>query len=474
MFELLVLAIGVHNLVLADVSLGYHYKRPQNLVPSVVSTVESPTYISPLYGVPKYQISSGSGQYSSGHADANSNYNEQGFSKLLGLNYGTYNTFNKLQNNGAYRGSDGYQPVNLLGNIFYQNELTSNPLPTYPVSSSNANKGLQTFNNQYYQSTQYQNSEQKYQQSFQVQQQPAQVFKHFYVHAAPEDNEPPKQRKPVILPPPQKHYKIIFIKTPSLQQSAPQVLPVQQNEEKTIVYVLVKKPEDVQDVVIPKADQKPPTKPEVFFIKYNNKEDSQSVIDNIVKDYNKGQSISFSNPSVSNEAIGNSDVFSGQTYQPNITPPGFQTLGLNNGAPTLPSSIGSQSFGIVTGPPNNQNNAPAGTESFSLTSNDESVQSQIAPDFGTSTFGTLDTQNQALPIFGSAPLGITGLPSAVPTTVTTASSAGSKGYDNSVSNGVTSSGVADSSANTNYNNLSTVPTSQGVPHETYGIPKFRI
>lgn len=35
-----------------------------------------------------------------------------------------------------------------------------------------------------------------------------------------------------------------------------------QHEEKTIVYVLVKKPED------PQSPQSPPSKPEVYFIKY--------------------------------------------------------------------------------------------------------------------------------------------------------------------------------------------------------------
>lgn len=43
------------------------------------------------------------------------------------------------------------------------------------------------------------------------------------------------------------------------------VIPVQpQNEEKTLVYVLVKKPEEQQDIVIPTAAPTQPSKPEVI------------------------------------------------------------------------------------------------------------------------------------------------------------------------------------------------------------------
>lgn len=66
-----------------------------------------------------------------------------------------------------------------------------------------------------------------------------------------------------------KHYKIIFIKTPNVQPSAAQIaLQQSQSEEKTIVYVLVKKPEDQGDISIPQLPQLPPSKPEVYFIKY--------------------------------------------------------------------------------------------------------------------------------------------------------------------------------------------------------------
>ncbi|CAH0720820.1 unnamed protein product, partial [Brenthis ino] len=100
------------------------------------------------------------------------------------------------------------------------------------------------------------------------QQQPI-VHKHVYVHVPPPDNEQPAPRKPVHVPPPQKHYKIVFIKAPTPPTPTAPVIPVQpQNEEKTLVYVLVKKPEEQPEIVIPTAAPTQPSKPEVYFIRY--------------------------------------------------------------------------------------------------------------------------------------------------------------------------------------------------------------
>lgn len=47
------------------------------------------------------------------------------------------------------------------------------------------------------------------------------------------------------------------------------IIPAQpQNEEKTLVYVLVKKPEEAPEIVIPTPAPTQPSKPEVYFIKY--------------------------------------------------------------------------------------------------------------------------------------------------------------------------------------------------------------
>lgn len=67
-----------------------------------------------------------------------------------------------------------------------------------------------------------------------------------------------------------KHYKIIFIKAPSV--SIEQQLALQSaagGEEKTIVYVLVKKPELSADLEVARNQLKNKNKPEVYFVKYN-------------------------------------------------------------------------------------------------------------------------------------------------------------------------------------------------------------
>uniref|UniRef100_A0A182IWE2 DUF243 domain-containing protein n=1 Tax=Anopheles atroparvus TaxID=41427 RepID=A0A182IWE2_ANOAO len=95
------------------------------------------------------------------------------------------------------------------------------------------------------------------------------IHKHVYVHVPPPEPEYQTTRKPFVVPPPQKHYKIVFIKAPSPPTVAPPVLPpVQQNEEKTLVYVLVKKQDEPEEIVIPTAAPTPPSKPEVYFIRY--------------------------------------------------------------------------------------------------------------------------------------------------------------------------------------------------------------
>ncbi|PZC79991.1 uncharacterized protein LOC110374277 [Helicoverpa armigera] len=345
----LLVVVGV---VSADVGLGYHYNVPQT-----------------SYGVPSYQVGGNSGQYSSGQ------YNS-GYS---GSHSGHHGLSSGYQTGGVNAGS---------GSGYYQAGSNSGS----QVVQQPYQTGYQT---QYQSSSQYQSSAKKnYQQYYQVQQQPAQVFKHFYVHAAPEEPEVVKPRAPIVLPAPQKHYKIIFVKAPT-ESSAPNVIaPVQpQNEEKTIVYVLVKKPDEQPEVVLPKIEQKPPSKPEVYFIKYKNKEDSQAVINNIVKDYNQGQPLTLNSGSA--ESSYQSGLSGGVQYQAPI----------QHGSSSGYSSHGSdsQSFGV----------------------------SSASANSGSSLSGSHITSSISSP-------------------VTVSSTASSIDYDGGV-----------------------ISTSQGVPHETYGVPKFR-
>lgn len=95
------------------------------------------------------------------------------------------------------------------------------------------------------------------------------VSKHVYVHVAPE--EPEQQRPARIIAPsqPRKHYKIVFIKAPSAPSySAAQLQLPQQDQEKTLIYVLVKRPDDQPSLTVNAARPSAPSKPEVYFIRY--------------------------------------------------------------------------------------------------------------------------------------------------------------------------------------------------------------
>uniref|UniRef100_A0A182P7V3 DM5 domain-containing protein n=1 Tax=Anopheles epiroticus TaxID=199890 RepID=A0A182P7V3_9DIPT len=106
------------------------------------------------------------------------------------------------------------------------------------------------------------------------------VQKHIYVHVPPPEPEQSFQQQIVAPGLRQKHYKIIFIKTPQVQPTAAQLaLQQSQTEEKTIVYVLVKKPEALGDISLPAPAVTKPSKPEVYFIKYKtNTEEVQAPV----------------------------------------------------------------------------------------------------------------------------------------------------------------------------------------------------
>lgn len=102
----------------------------------------------------------------------------------------------------------------------------------------------------------------------QIQQAPT-IHKHVYVHVPPPEPEYIQPRKPIQFPPPQKHYKIVFIKAPTAPTPTAPIIPLQpQNEEKTLVYVLVKRPEEQPEIFIPTPAPTQPSKPEVYFIRY--------------------------------------------------------------------------------------------------------------------------------------------------------------------------------------------------------------
>ncbi|KAI8130871.1 hypothetical protein FF38_04968 [Lucilia cuprina] len=107
---------------------------------------------------------------------------------------------------------------------------------------------------------------------------PNTVTKDIYVHVAPEDGENQQYQQPALPPPPpRKHYRIVFIKAPS-QNINKAALRIQQapTEEKTIIYVLTKKPDPLDlQAAIQDVQPKQPSKPEVYFIKYKTQEEAQ-------------------------------------------------------------------------------------------------------------------------------------------------------------------------------------------------------
>ncbi|EFN79816.1 hypothetical protein EAI_11022 [Harpegnathos saltator] len=104
------------------------------------------------------------------------------------------------------------------------------------------------------------------------------IHKHVYVHVPPPEAPDYKPPKHVPVPsPPQKHYKIVFIKAPTPPTpTAPALPPLPSpDEEKTLIYVLVKKPEEAPDVVLPTQAPTQPSKPEVYFIRYKTQKETQ-------------------------------------------------------------------------------------------------------------------------------------------------------------------------------------------------------
>ncbi|XP_037814564.1 uncharacterized protein LOC119605491 [Lucilia sericata] len=114
------------------------------------------------------------------------------------------------------------------------------------------------------------------------------VRKQFYVVSAPEDDDNQPKNKHLVLGRPQKNYRVVFIKAPNSgngnvkysAEFAPQ-------EEKTVIYVLSKKDNelDASDIATPAPTTA--SKPEVFFIKYKTDEEAQQAQKEIQGEYDK-------------------------------------------------------------------------------------------------------------------------------------------------------------------------------------------
>ncbi|XP_025417702.1 putative uncharacterized protein DDB_G0291608 [Sipha flava] len=151
------------------------------------------------------------------------------------------------------------------------------------------------------------------QQQQQQQQQAPVIHKSIYVHVAPPDDEPPRKQR-VIMPnvPPKKNYQIVFIKAPTPPSPiAPIIPPPPQHSDKTLIYVLHPKPEEMPPIHVPAPPVTQPLKPEVYFIKYKNREESHSAG---AGDYGSGQSGVLPSPGEEFGGGGSSSVDSSGGY----------------------------------------------------------------------------------------------------------------------------------------------------------------
>ncbi|KAH8315159.1 hypothetical protein KR059_012136, partial [Drosophila kikkawai] len=139
----------------------------------------------------------------------------------------------------------------------------------------------------------YQQQQQQPQQIVQTQyvQRPAIVTKDIYIHSAPEDTEEVRQDEPQLENLPiRKNYRIVFIKAPSqnLKYTAAALKRAQSsNEEKTVIYVLSKKPDltEIQQQLQVTQTEAKVHKPEVYFIKYKTQEEAQRAQQEIQAQY---------------------------------------------------------------------------------------------------------------------------------------------------------------------------------------------
>lgn len=187
------------------------------------------------------------------------------------------------------------------------------------------------------------------------------ITKDVYVHAAPE--EPEEFVRQDIQPQVNhKHYKIVFIKVP--QASVQQQIQVQQqaqNEEKTIVYVLVKKPELNTEIINQQTPVHPVSKPEVYFIRYKTHKGREQYKYNTapksVITSNKSHSQSDSVPSsVSSGHVSNNhdDRQLGDTYSSALS-------GIEHDGGTYPEETRTRKSNVSTyGPANYRPPAPIG------------------------------------------------------------------------------------------------------------------
>ncbi|KAI8130874.1 hypothetical protein CVS40_0644 [Lucilia cuprina] len=116
------------------------------------------------------------------------------------------------------------------------------------------------------------------------------VSKDIYIHSAPEETEEIGGDQGVEAGPIRKNYRIVFIKAPSqnLKLNLDALKRAQaSNEEKTVIYVLSKKPDlaNIQNQLSAVQTEQKAHKPEVYFIKYKTQEEANRAQQEIQAQY---------------------------------------------------------------------------------------------------------------------------------------------------------------------------------------------
>ncbi|XP_034488660.1 uncharacterized protein LOC117792572 [Drosophila innubila] len=189
-------------------------------------------------------------------------------------------------------------PVIQAGNLRPQTPLA--PSGIFSVPAQQQHQVIQTVSppvhtvvNTVEPQVQLQTIQQPQQQIVQTQfvQRPAIVTKDIYIHSAPDDTEDITQAGPQLDNLPiRKNYRIVFIKAPTqnLKHTAAALKRAQaSNEEKTVIYVLSKKPDitEIQQHLQLSQTESKVHKPEVYFIKYKTTEEAQRAQQEIQAQY---------------------------------------------------------------------------------------------------------------------------------------------------------------------------------------------
>ncbi|XP_030751584.1 uncharacterized protein LOC115879079 [Sitophilus oryzae] len=184
------------------------------------------------------------------------------------------------------------------------------------------------------------------------------VTKHLYFFEGPEEEEV-QTRINIPRVAPKQNQQIIFVKAPSYRTKATINIPAPpQNEEKTHVYVLVKKPEEEALVNVEQAEPKKPTKPEVFFIKYKTQEEAEEAVAQIQSKHRASSPSGFGTKSNQVNDVASLPTVSSPVPS-SVVPSGSSSsnlvglVGLNQASNSLPSSFPPVNFdsnSVVSGP----------------------------------------------------------------------------------------------------------------------------